>query len=134
MNKTTEQTVAGFGAGQAETLSRILLNPGSAGMGIGFDAGKAGCADSMLMVGWHRQDGRDVARLKVMRGSECGPDLILSTTQADCLGGYIKGLGVIASFLTLLGVADNPADKRKSAPPGYYYPPGPGGPVRRRWM
>lgn len=75
------RTTVRLGAKQADALARILLKPGSDGMGIGFDKN-----DNMLMAGWHDRANRAVVELNVWRGDECDAVLTLSVAQAARLG------------------------------------------------
>lgn len=85
------RTAVRLGSGQAEALSRILLKPGSDGMGIGFDGN-----DGMLMVGWP-SSGPVTVELVVRRSGEPDSTLALSAVQAGRLGEDIVGcLGIPA--------------------------------------
>ncbi len=84
------RTMVKLGYGQAEALSRIMLKPGSDGMGIGFDGN-----DSMLTAGWVL-NGHRMAELVVCRSGEPDSTLTLSAAQAARLGEDIVAcLGII---------------------------------------
>lgn len=85
------RTLVRLGAGQAETLARILLKPGSAYAVVEPDGD-----DSMLMSGWRRRDGGHVAEITVCRVGLYDKTLILSAVQAARLGEEVAGcLGII---------------------------------------
>lgn len=80
------RTLVRLGTGQAEALARILLKPGSDGMGIGFDRN-----DSMLVARWRpRGDGQE-AELAVCETGSGDETMTLSAAQAARLGEAVAG-------------------------------------------
>ncbi len=86
----TPRRMVRIGSGQAEALSRILLKPGSDGMGIGYDGN-----DGMLMVGWLKHGTREID-IEAWDGDKRSASLSLTAGQAARLGEDVAAcLGII---------------------------------------